>query len=104
MGKFKFIFFIFEWFVNMNEDSKFIKYARPSFIYCAIVLILFSIPVGIVAAFRLDAANNIILCASNWFKIIPGEVYFLFGTSYLGYSGFRTYDKKQKLKFNSEIK
>jgi capsular polysaccharide biosynthesis protein len=69
--------------------------ARPSFMYVIYVLILAGIPIGILAAFRPDIANNIASGLNLWLRAIPDSLYTLFGVGYLGYTGARTIEKSK---------
>jgi hypothetical protein len=67
--------------------------ARPTFPYVMYIMLLTAIPMGIVCAVNPAAANNIIVGFKAWLSAIPTELYTLFGVGYLGYGGFRSYDK-----------
>jgi len=68
--------------------------ARPSFMYVIYIMLLASIPMGIVYAVSPITSGNIIAGFGAWLKAIPSDLYALFGAGYLGYGVFRTYDKK----------
>jgi len=70
--------------------------ARPSFLYVIYVLILFSIPMGILTVFSPEAATNLTTGVQAWLSSIPTELYTLFGVGYLGYTGARSLDKRKK--------
>jgi hypothetical protein len=67
--------------------------ARPSFLYVIYVLILASIPMGILTAFYPTAALAIINGYKEWLAAIPSDMWWLFGAGYLGYAGARTLEK-----------
>jgi len=67
--------------------------ARPMFMYVIYILILASIPMGIVFSINPTLANNIVAGFGMWLKAIPSDLYALFGAGYLGYGAFRTVDK-----------
>jgi len=67
--------------------------ARPMFMYVIYILILSSIPMGIVFSINPGLANNIVAGFGMWLKAIPSDLYALFGAGYLGYGAFRTVDK-----------
>jgi len=67
--------------------------ARPMFMYVIYILILASIPMGIVFSINPGLANNIVSGFGLWLKAIPSDLYALFGAGYLGYGAFRTVDK-----------
>ncbi len=72
--------------------------ARPSFLYVFYIMILISIPIGILSAFKPDMAVAIAEGMQSWLAAIPGELYAVFGAGYLGYTGAREYGKSQILK------
>lgn len=67
--------------------------ARPSFLYVMYVLLLWSIPMGIVSAFHPDTAQAIIAGMTGYLRAIPDSLYGLFGTGYLGYTAARQWGK-----------
>ena len=67
--------------------------ARPSFLYMMYVLILWSIPMGLIAAASPDMAKGIAAGMTAYLRGIPEELYALFGTGYLGYTAARTWGK-----------
>lgn len=68
--------------------------ARPSFLYVMYTIILMAIPMGVLSAFEPVIAERIAAGMKAWLDAIPEELYWLFGTGYLGYTGFRSFDKK----------
>lgn len=69
--------------------------ARPSFMYVIYILILMSIPMGFVAAFRPEIASAVATGMKAWLEAIPDSLYTLFGVGYLGYTGARTLEKRK---------
>jgi hypothetical protein len=67
--------------------------ARPSFLYVMYALILWSIPMGLIAAAKPDVASAIGSGMTSYLRGIPDELYTLFGTGYLGYTAARTWQK-----------
>lgn len=67
--------------------------ARPSFLYVMYVLLLWSIPMGILAAIRPEAAKDIAAGMNAYLAGIPEPLYALFGTGYLGYTIARQWGK-----------
>ena len=67
--------------------------ARPSFMYVIYVLLLASIPMGILFAYDPTVAANITEGFKNWLKAIPEPIIDLFGMGYLGYTGARSFEK-----------
>lgn len=67
--------------------------ARPGFLYVMYALLLWSIPMGLIAAFRPDAARAIAAGMTAYLNGIPEPLYALFGTGYLGYTVAREWGK-----------
>jgi len=67
--------------------------ARPSFLYMMYTLILWSIPMGLIAAADPQMAAGIGNGMTSYLRGIPEELYALFGTGYLGYTTARTWGK-----------
>ncbi|MDR7103066.1 holin family protein [Croceicoccus sp. BE223] len=67
--------------------------ARPGFLYVMYVMILFAIPMGLVAAFDPEAAQGIGNGMTGYLNGIPEPLYALFGTGYLGYTVARQWGK-----------
>lgn len=67
--------------------------ARPSFLYVMYALILWSIPMGILAAFKPEMAGAITTGMTGYLAQIPEPLYVLFGTGYLGYTAARQWGK-----------
>ena len=72
--------------------------ARPSFLYVMYVIILSAIPMGILHAFKPELAIAITMGMKAWLAAIPEEMWWLFGTGYLGYATARSMDKRGLLK------
>lgn len=67
--------------------------ARPSFLYVMYVLLLWSIPMGLIAAIRPATADAIARGMNAYLTGIPEPLYALFGTGYLGYTVAREWGK-----------
>jgi len=67
--------------------------ARPSFLYVMYGLILWAIPMGLIAAVDPRLAQGIAGGMTAYLRGIPEELYALFGTGYLGYTAARTWGK-----------
>jgi Holin of 3TMs, for gene-transfer release len=67
--------------------------ARPSFLYVMYLIILCSIPMGLIAAFRPQAAIDIAAGMNAYLAGLPEPLYALFGTGYLGYTAARQWGK-----------
>lgn len=67
--------------------------ARPSFLYVIYVLLLWSIPMGLIAAVDPAKAKAIAEGMTSYLGAIPEALYALFGTGYLGYTAARQWGK-----------
>ncbi len=67
--------------------------ARPSFMYVMYVLILWSIPMGVLSVFQPQAADALIKGMTGYLAAIPEPLYVLFGSGYLGYTVARQWGK-----------
>ena len=67
--------------------------ARPSFLYVMYALLLWSLPMGLLAAFRPDKAVAIAQGMNAYLAGFPEPLYALFGTGYLGYTAARQWGK-----------
>ena len=67
--------------------------ARPSFLYVMYVMILFSLPMGLIACFSPQTAQDICGGITAYLNGLPEPLYALFGTGYLGYTVARQWGK-----------
>lgn len=67
--------------------------ARPSFLYVVYVLLLWSIPMGILTIFNPAAAEHFTAGFKAWMEAIPEPVLALFGTVMTGYVLGRSWEK-----------
>ena len=67
--------------------------ARPSFLYVMYALLLWAIPMGLIAAADPGLARGIGDGMTSYLRGLPEELYALFGTGYLGYTAARTWGK-----------
>ncbi len=67
--------------------------ARPAFLYVMYALLLWSIPLGLIAAARPALADAIGRGMTAYLTGIPEPMWALFGTGYLGYTAARTWGK-----------
>jgi hypothetical protein len=67
--------------------------ARPSFLYVIYAMILWAIPMGLIAAVRPEAAAQIATGMNAYLSGLPEPLYALFGTGYLGYTAARQWGK-----------
>ena len=67
--------------------------ARPSFLYVIYALLLWALPMGLIAAVRPEAARDIAAGMNAYLAGLPEPLYALFGTGYLGYTAARQWGK-----------
>jgi len=67
--------------------------ARPSFLYVVYILLLWSIPMGILTVFKPDAAALFTSGFQAWMLAIPEPVLTLFGVVMTGYVAGRSWEK-----------
>lgn len=67
--------------------------ARPSFLYVVYILLLWSIPMGVLAIFRPDMAASFTAGFKAWMAAIPDSILTLFGTVMTGYVLGRSWEK-----------
>ena len=67
--------------------------ARPSFLYVVYVLLLWSIPMGILTVFSPESAAKFTAGFGAWMKAIPEPVLTLFGVVMTGYVAGRSWEK-----------
>jgi Holin of 3TMs, for gene-transfer release len=67
--------------------------ARPSFLYVMYAIILWAIPMGLIAAVRPETARGIADGMNAYLAGIPEPMWALFGTGYLGYTAARSWGK-----------
>ena len=67
--------------------------ARPSFLYVMYAIILWAIPMGLIAAAQPQMAKDIATGMNAYLAGIPEPLWALFGTGYLGYTAARQWGK-----------
>ena len=67
--------------------------ARPSFLYVMYTIILWAIPMGLIAAVAPEIAKGIANGMNAYLAGIPEPLWALFGTGYLGYTAARQWGK-----------
>ena len=72
--------------------------ARPSFLYVVYILLLWSLPMGVLFAINPDAAARFTDGFKAWMNAIPEPVLTLFGTVMLGYVISRGYEKTKGIR------
>lgn len=76
-----------------NSHDPWTSRARPSFLYVMYALLLWAIPMGLIAAVQPDMAERIAGGMNAYLAGIPEPLYALFGTGYLGYTAARQWGK-----------
>ncbi|HMN55493.1 MAG TPA: holin family protein [Sphingopyxis sp.] len=74
-----------------NSADPWTSRARPSFLYVMYALLLWAIPMGLIAAARPEMAKGIANGMNAYLAGIPEPLYALFGTGYLGYTAARAW-------------
>ena len=72
--------------------------ARPSFLYVVYILLLWSIPMGVLTIFKPEAASSFTIGFKAWLSAIPESIIILFGTVMTGYVASRGYEKARGIK------
>jgi hypothetical protein len=76
-----------------NSTDPWTSRARPSFLYVMYAIILWSVPMGILASFNPAATTAIAGAMNAYLGGLPEPLYALFGTGYLGYTAARQWGK-----------
>ena len=76
-----------------NSADPWTSRARPSFLYVMYAILLWALPMGLISAFRPDAARDIAAGMNAYLNGLPEPLYALFGTGYLGYTAARQWGK-----------
>ena len=76
-----------------NSTDPWTSRAQPSFLYVMYAILLWALPMGLLAAFRPDAARDIASGMYAYLNGLPEPLYALFGTGYLGYTAARQWGK-----------
>ena len=76
-----------------NSTDKWTSRARPSMMYVMYVMILASIPMGVLFAFDPNHADLIAKGLQRWLAAIPDSLWQLFTFCFLGYTGSRSIEK-----------
>lgn len=76
-----------------NSADPWTSRARPSFLYVMYILLLASLPMGVLSAFNPAAAHEIAAGMNAYLAGLPEPLYALFGTGYLGYTAARQWGK-----------
>jgi hypothetical protein len=76
-----------------HSADKWTSRARPAFLYVCYVLLLASLPMGVVAAISPGTALEIVSGFRMWLAAIPESIITLMEVVCLGYTGARTVEK-----------
>lgn len=76
-----------------NSADPWTSRARPSFLYIMYAMILWALPMGVLAAFNPSTARDIAAGMNAYLNGLPEPLYALFGTGYLGYTAARQWGK-----------
>lgn len=76
-----------------NSRDPWTSRARPSFLYVMYAMILWAVPMGLLAAFRPETASAVAAGMNAYLNGLPEPLYALFGTGYLGYTAARQWGK-----------
>lgn len=76
------------------DNDVWVKRARPSFLYIIYFMIFGAIPFGVLHAFAPEFSSRFAAGMELFLGAIPELGWYLFGSAYLGYSGLRSWDKK----------
>jgi hypothetical protein len=76
-----------------NSADPWTSRARPSFLYVMYALLLWAIPMGLIAAVQPAMAHAFAGGMNAYLGGLPEPLYALFGTGYLGYTAARTWGK-----------
>ncbi|WP_312489730.1 3TM-type holin [Sphingomonas sp.] len=79
-----------------DATDRWTRRARPTFLYVMYLLLLWSIPMGLLAGVRPAMAAAMIRGMAQYLAAIPEPLYALFGTGYLGYTVAREWGKRPK--------
>jgi hypothetical protein len=81
-----------------NSADPWTSRARPSFLYVVYILLLTSIPMGVLTVFSPESATHLTEGFKAWLAAIPEPILTLFGTVMLGYVVGRSYEKTKGIK------
>ena len=76
-----------------NSADPWTSRARPTFMYVVYILLLWSIPMGLMAAFKPDVAIAFTAGFKGWMAALPEPVLTLFGVVMTGYTAGRSWEK-----------
>ena len=81
-----------------QSTDKFTSRARPGFLYVVYLLMLCSIPMGILYSLNPAIAGNVTTGFKDWLAAIPPDIISMFQFVMLGYIGGRSFEKVKGIK------
>lgn len=88
--------------MEAKSQDRWTSRARPAFLYVVYVYLLAAIPFGFMFALDPTVAGSVVEGVEGWLDSIPGDMWGLFGAGYLGYTGFRSWDKRNLIGGNNK--
>jgi hypothetical protein len=79
-----------------GKEDRWISRARPTFLYLMYAMILWALPMGLIAAISPSTAQAMAQGTSAYLGGLPDALYTLFGTGYLGYATLRQWGKAKE--------
>ena len=76
-----------------NSADPWTSRARPSFLYVMYILILCSVPMGVLSAFSPTMASSVAQGMGAWLQAIPDSMWSVMFGCFAVYSGGRTFEK-----------
>ncbi len=76
-----------------GAQDRWVSRARPCFLYVMYAILLWALPMGLIAAISSEVALRITRGMIAYLGGIPEPLYTLFGTGYLGYTAARQWGK-----------
>jgi hypothetical protein len=76
-----------------SSTDRWTSRARPCFLYLMYIIILWALPMGLIAAVNPAVATAIANGMTSYLASIPQPLYQLFGAGYLGYTAARQWGK-----------
>lgn len=86
-----------------RHDDPYVSRARPTFLYVIYVVIAACFFGGILAVWWPEHVGIAAESITILFSAIPEELWWVFVTGYLGYTGARTFDKRNRKKAAVEV-
>ena len=81
---------------DAQAEDAWTRRARPTFLYVVYAMVLWAIPMGLVAAVDPPRAAAMTAAIGAYLNAIPEPLYTLFGTGYLGYTVARQWGKAKR--------